>query len=97
MKRRVARLSCRFTAFNTTNKEDAVAEGEIQPRWPFGEGQFKDGGGSVLPLVEKVVMALLGTEVDEQFGVPRNARGYLGLMALERDSRVGNCEPGWRH
>ena len=75
-----------------------MAEGKIQPRWPFGEGQFKDGGGSVLALVEEIVKALLGTEANEHFGVPQNARGYLGLMALERGSRVGNCEPpGWKH
>lgn len=52
-----------------------MAEGKFRPVRGFRGGMFADGGEGVRALVAEVVQALIGTEVDERFGAPWNAKG----------------------
>jgi transposase-like protein len=79
--------------------EDAMAEGKFGPGRGFGEGLFTDRGESVRTLVEEVVQALIGTEADEHFGVPWNAKGLPrpngyrnGLKGRELRTRMGTLK-----
>ena len=73
-----------------------MAEGKFGPGRGFGEGLFADGGEGVRALVEEVVQALIGTEADEHFGAPWNAKGLPrpngyrnGLKGRELRTRMG--------
>ena len=67
----MATESGRFIASETTNLEEAMAEGKFGPGRGFGKGLFADRGEGVRALVEEVVQSLIGSEVDEHFGGSR--------------------------
>jgi transposase-like protein len=76
-----------------------MAEGKFGPREGFGEGLFADGGEGVRALVEEVVQALIGSEADEHFGAPWNAKGLPrpngyrnGLKGRELRTRMGTLK-----
>ena len=69
------------------------------PEGGFGEGLFTDEGKCVRALVEEVVQALIGTEAEEHFGAPLNAKGLPrpngyrnGLKGRELRTRLGRLK-----
>lgn len=73
-----------------------MAEGQFGPERGFGEGMFEGGGEGLRALVEEVVQALIGSEADQHFGAPWNAKGLPrpngyrnGLKERDLRTRVG--------
>ena len=73
-----------------------MAERQFGPERGFGEGLFEGGGEGLRALVEEVVQAVIGSEADQHFGAPWNAKGLPrpngyrnGLKERDLRTRVG--------